>query len=1402
MKTETVFQWLSQDLSELELHMQRPALTALAGDFLRHREHRPERDREPDPVLALLYFLRARVQAMPQRILQLNQRYEVFSRRYHAATAWQRRQHLLDFARDLGADRRQLKADARAIGRHLDHEALGDRYRRRRSDLEHQWVWLIGRLGALAAPWYGAAGQRVEDHWYPLSWEQMLHQAQAYRDNPEVVTAAFEVVADMVVRMPVEVAHGLFDQRAKVALAGYAGHGDHPLWARCACLRLVATLDGDRFMDLAYDVFATPDLDDMRFLRARVLSLLPQVDRIDARGCLVRKALEDPSEHVRQACVSSLVRQPLAVIADRYPALLFDDEAESVAGRAVLGLVELAERRETRPWALRALLRAIGTFDRGFPATAALAACVPMVAVWRRRQVDAVGDVVALLQGAVVQARESYVEEAQRRKAGMVFEALWCEGNEVVRAIRDRLRELTHGLAPGKRIRIPREWCGEHMRPDLVRILAVLVQDDYGFDLEGCRGRWYVRKGPVFGFRWWRWWHELTHPATDKRQGHRHTVGRLSFAETRVPSGLMAECSPTKVPGEPLLIAGEGDWRPFLPLPDDVLSCLDLGMGRHRVQFHCSEGLVTLTAPERLWSRVRAAWKLTRGFAHYARLRNWQECDGFAPNAYAQALRKLGFHLSIESGDTRKPVDSGVARFFAAATPAMGLSELWTSFKEYAVQIYENQLWDLTLFCLLVLALFLARHAWSFYAIRRARKRIGLVIGGWGTRGKSGTERLKAALFNAMGKRVFSKTTGCEARFIFADTYGRQWDLPLFRPHGKASIWEQGEVVKQAAAMGTDVFLWECMGLTPEYVRTLQRGWMRDDLATITNTYPDHEDLQGPSGWDVARTISMFIPERSRLFTSETQMKPLLETEAARKHSQFDHVGELDVGLLPQDLLDRFPYAEHPNNIALVLRMAEALGRPRDWALKAMADRVVPDVGVLKQFAAAPVEGRRLVLINGMSANERLGALTNWRRLGFDKLDPVKNCDICVTLLVNNREDRVARSQVFAQMLVRDMPADHVVLVGSNLRGMQGFIDAAWQSYRQELSLWDGEREAVACAQRLARRFRLAVDEAMVRGRLAVQLAGLGMAESMRARALDLWNRDDALAALIAEHVDADRAAFTMACHRELMQEFRGWSEIRAALARGDSGDRALEQRFFDWVRAALVRRLTVIDDPAVQGGAIIQRIHAMTPIGMENRILGVQNIKGPGLAVIERFQKWEETAATCALLQADDRAKVLQGLSQLQERDEVGFLGRPSVAEAMAAIRLEAWDDEVRRKWNQVHRTFAENRAAGSRKRRENGDAARWLMAGLRWFEALFEAGQAVKRRRRAQAIYRDLADERIGYQRAITELTRINRDQEPDWLYRRLTAFSPFAAGSRGGKRRRLPIESVRSLWPISRG
>jgi len=243
---------------------------------------------------------------------------------------------------------------------------------------------------------------------------------------------------------------------------------------------------------------------------------------------------------------------------------------------------------------------------------------------------------------------------------------------------------------------------------------------------------------------------------------------------------------------------------------------------------------------------------LTCRYSHYAALRNWREKSGEEPSRYVGQVEKLGFRIlfsgySSEVNQQIRQTDPAVSRFFPVF-PVLFDASLPGKFQEYIFSIYENSLYELGLFTGLLLLLFFGLRLSASIAVINARNRLPLVIGGWGTRGKSGVERLKAAVFESLGHGILSKSTGCEAMFLHSHQYGRTHEMFLFRPYDKATIWEHHSLIKMADQMKCSIFLWECMGLTPAYVDILQHKWSRDDYSTITNTYPDHEDIQGPAG--------------------------------------------------------------------------------------------------------------------------------------------------------------------------------------------------------------------------------------------------------------------------------------------------------------------------------------------------------------------------------------------------------------------------------------------------------------------------------------------------------------------------------------------------------------------------
>ncbi|MCH9696532.1 MAG: hypothetical protein K0U68_00345, partial [Gammaproteobacteria bacterium] len=828
-----------------------------------------------------------------------------------------------------------------------------------------------------------------------------------------------------------------------------------------------------------------PQTDDDIFVRRKVVEILGQLITSESRlKDLLRHVINDPGPSVRQKLPPALNNADLNTIEQYYPVLLFEDAAEQVRASALLNLKDLMKRNTCLSLALSYLIKSLYNETQTFVLRVGLKVCRDCLAD-RNDKADYVKQILPALKYLHLYADSLSV----RRWASQTREYLLCYSNDKTVQKIATLENFIQSIPPGKTRRIPQEIQFDDDR-EFGRLLAVLAQQDYGFDFEKSLFGSFLTRGHAFGFRLWRFLHEFRHPSPDKRQAFQHTRGRLFWGTLRVPSGILSELAETKVPGEPLYVETEDGWRGYLPLVDDVISALS--NGKQPTWFYHSEGVTCLQPPGNFFRRWQASWRISYYFSDYARLRNWKENSQDSPQSYLNALTRLGIEVSFQGHDAfNEPasVDSAVLRFFPATFPVPFINpDGWQSFKDYFISVYENTLYELCVFLGIAISYFVGRHIYLYGKLKRARKNIPLVLGGWGTRGKSGTERIKAALMNALGYSIVSKTTGCEAMFLHAHPFGELREMFLFRPYDKATIWEQHNLVCLSDKLSCEVFLWECMGLTPSYIDILQRQWMNDDIATITNTYPDHEDLQGPAGVNIPEVMTQFIPENSTLVTSEEQMLPILKASAQKRGAKFRSVSWLESGLLADDVLERFPYDEHPFNIALVMAMGEELGVDGDFALKEMADRVVADIGVLKTFPVAQMRSRRLEFINGMSANERFGCLGNWQRMGLDKVSMEQDPDTWITIVVNNRADRIARSRVFASIITKDISFDRCVLIGNNLTGMIGYLKEAWAEWIETISIEAQAQQAEQILLQMAQRFRVPYTQDLLNNQLQSML--------------------------------------------------------------------------------------------------------------------------------------------------------------------------------------------------------------------------------------------------------------------------------------------------------------------------
>jgi poly-gamma-glutamate synthase PgsB/CapB len=1009
--------------------------------------------------------------------------------------------------------------------------------------------------------------------------------------------------------------------------------------------------------------------------------------------------------------------------------------------------------------------------------------------------------------------------------------ARWALANDAIRDAAPALARFATGLPSGTSRRVPRELTDAFpTSDDLARVLALLAVDDFGFELSPLAGkRWLLSRGHVFGLRAWRILHELRSPSSDKRQGFRHTVGRVFGGGVHVPSQILCELAQTRVPGEPLYLSDDDGWRPSVPLPDEFVSCV---FGGRPLKVFTPQGVTLVEPPVGVLTRARAWWSLTARFARFAALRNWTEGQQAPANAYVAQARALGFEVRFEPAFPGAPstraaipmvkffrrdgglVGSTVGEGVRAASLSLtdpgtvlaGAASIhagWVAFQRFVADANANTLGELLVFLCAILLLFVGSHLWRHVQFRRARGNLPLVVGGWGTRGKSGTERLKAALFSAMGFSVVSKTTGCEATLLLAAPFAPLREVPLYRPYDKATVWEQHAVVEFASAFGGNVFLWECMGLTPDYVRILQRSWMRDDVSTLTNAYPDHEDLQGPAGVNIPEVMTNFVPRNGLLCTTEEQMLPILREAARDQGSEVRAAGWREAALLPPDIMELFPYEEHPYNVSLVLEVARAMGIEPLFALKSMAENVVPDIGVLKTYPAVEGRaGRSLVFSNGCSANERHGAKGNWIRLGFDVCSPDDFPGTRVSAFVNNRADRTARSHVFARVMVFDTPVDRHVLVGSNVSGLVGFYEEAVGEYVGGVALWQPSEEGAASAddirglaiERLQRHFRhlrLATSGGLVRQELLVMLRGVGLSEPHADTVGRGWMSPEGVSRALEEAGVSEAEGAAVVAH--LLARLTEWQTYQRFLQRiaevespltagGPSGEGArVDADLRAYVRERFLAKLLPLDeDLQTDGDALVDALVAGVPPGFQERLMGVQNIKGPGLVLLYRLEIAQDLGRLLELLEGSGaRYQKRQILARLESATDLPRFARVCLARSVDRLldsgNLEAEEARVlgdfRRRTGCAQEVIPEGSVRshveafqaslvskeGPSKVSTRPADSFGMAAVARGLGELVEPLKAVVRRKRADRVYRALAGGCLSPEQAAGELRRL---------------------------------------------
>jgi len=288
-----------------------------------------------------------------------------------------------------------------------------------------------------------------------------------------------------------------------------------------------------------------------------------------------------------------------------------------------------------------------------------------------------------------------------------------------------------------------------------------------------------------------------------------------------------------------------------------------------------------------------------------------------------------------------------------------------------------------------------------------------------GTRGKSSVTRLIAGGLREKGIVACAKTTGTLPRIILPD--GSEY--PVFRPSG-ARLIEQARIVSVAASYHAQALVIECMALQPRLQWLSESRLVKATHGVITNARADHLDVMGPREEDVALALAGTTPINGKLFTAEERYLSVFAEASRDRKTQLISVGRDEAAAVKDEEMERFPYMEHKQNVALALRVCLDLGIDRETALKGMW-KAPPDPGATT-ISHIGFFGRHIYFVNGFSANDPESTEHLWN-MAIERFPEVEKR----ILVLNCRLDRPNRSEQFGEFCVRWQPADQYILIGT-----------------------------------------------------------------------------------------------------------------------------------------------------------------------------------------------------------------------------------------------------------------------------------------------------------------------------------------------------------------------------------